>query len=195
MTLQKFQGEGLIDLFYLDESGFSLWMPVEYSYFFRGEQKKLEQTPRRGRRISILGLMQPMTKFIYGLVVGGFNSERYIKMMDLQAAQAQKKFDESGRIRVIVQDNGPVHTSKAVQAKWSEWKSQGLYLFFWPKYCSQMNPIETEWHQLKRDELVGRMFEDELELAYAVIDGIDARAEANGYIAERFKFPSKLDTS
>ncbi|MGB5635364.1 MAG: hypothetical protein WBM44_23000 [Waterburya sp.] len=64
-----------------------------------------------------------------------------------------------------------------------------------PKYCSEMNPIETEWHQLKRDELVGRMFEDELELAYAVIDGIDARAEANGYIAERFKFPSKLDTS
>ena len=40
-----------------------------------------------------------------------------------------------------------------------------------------MNPIETEWHQLKRDELVGRMFEDELELAYAVIDGIDARAK------------------
>ena len=115
-TLQKFQAEGLIDLFYLDESGFSLWMPVEYSYFFRGEQKKLEQTPRRGRRISILGLMQPMSSFVYSLVVGGFNSERYIKMMDLQAAQAQKKFEQSGRIRVIVQDNGPVHTSKAVQA-------------------------------------------------------------------------------
>jgi hypothetical protein len=58
-----------------------------------------------------------------------------------------------------------------------------------------MNLIETEWHQLKRDELVGRMFDDELELAYAVIDGIDARAQAHGYIAERFRFPSKLDTS
>jgi len=57
-TLQRFQAEGLIDLFYLDESGFSLWMPVEYSYFFRGEQKKLEQTSRRGRRISILVLCQ-----------------------------------------------------------------------------------------------------------------------------------------
>jgi putative transposase len=98
-------------------------MPVEYSYFFRGEQKKLEQTSRRGRRISILGLMQPSLSCIYGLVVGGFNSERYIKMMDTQASCAQTEFEHSGRIRVIVQDNGPVHTSKAVQAKWSDWRA------------------------------------------------------------------------
>jgi hypothetical protein len=189
------QAEGLIDLFYLDESGFSLSMPVEYSYFFGGEQKKLEQTSRRGRRISILGLMQPKTSFVYGLVVGGFNSERYIKMMDMQAELAKKQMEQSGRIRVIVQDNSPIHTSKAVQAKWSQWQAQGLYLFFLPKYCSEMNLIETEWHQLKRDELVGRMFEDELELAYAVIDGIDSRAEAGKYVAERFRFPSKLNTS
>jgi hypothetical protein len=39
------------------------------------------------------------------------------------------------------------------------------------------------------------MFEDELELAYAVIDGIGARAEAGKYVSERFRFPSKLDTS
>jgi putative transposase len=88
-------------------------MPVEYSYFFRGEQKKLEQTAGRGRRISILGLMQPSLSFIYGLVVGGFNSERYIKMMDRQATQAQKELEYSGRIRVIVQDNGPVHPAQS----------------------------------------------------------------------------------
>jgi hypothetical protein len=39
---------GEIDLFYLDESGFSLWMPVTYSYFFKGEQKRQEQTIRKG---------------------------------------------------------------------------------------------------------------------------------------------------
>ena len=40
---------GEIDLYYLDESGFCLWMPVEYSYFFRGEQKRLKQTKRKGK--------------------------------------------------------------------------------------------------------------------------------------------------
>ena len=99
---------GEIDLYYLDESGVCLWMPVEYSYFFRGEQKRLEQTKRKGKRISILGLLQPLVSFVYGLVVGSFDGDRYITMMDGQARQAKQQLDKTGRIRVIVQDNGPV---------------------------------------------------------------------------------------
>ncbi|MEM9777012.1 MAG: IS630 family transposase [Chloroflexota bacterium] len=193
--LQCSAAVGEIDLFYLDESGFCLWMPTEYSYFFRGEQKRLEQTQRRGRRISILGLLQPLVSFVYGLVVGSFNADRYITMMDEQARQAKQQLDTTGRIRVIVQDNGPVHTSKQVKAKWAEWEAQGLYFFFLPKYCSEMNPIETEWHQLKTHELRGQMFEDELDLAYAVMDGVNARANKGEYQAERFRFPSQLASS
>lgn len=105
--LQWAAAAGEIDLFYLDESGFSLWMPVEYSYFFIGEQKRIEQTSRRGRRVSILGLLQPLVSFIYGLVVGSFDSDCYITMMEEQAQQAKLRLEQSGRIRVIVQDNGP----------------------------------------------------------------------------------------
>lgn len=187
--------EGEIDLYYLDEAGFCLWMPTAYSYFFRGEQKRLEQTKRRGKRLSILGLIQPTLSFIYGLVIGSFDSERYIKMMEAQAQQAQQTLKESGRIRVIVQDNGPVHTAWQVKERWEGWQEQGLYFFFLPKYCSEMNPIETEWHQVKTHELRGQMFKDELDLAYAVIDGIEARAEAAGFEAQRFRFPSTLEAS
>ena len=190
--LQWAAAAGEIDLFYLDESGFSLWMPVEYSYFFEGEQKRIEQTSRRGKRVSILGLLQPLVSFVYGLVVGSFDSTRYITLMTVQAQQAQRQFEQTGRIRVIVQDNGSAHTSNAVKAKWAEWEAYGLFCFFLPKYCSELNPIETEWHQLKTHELRGHMFEHELDLAYAVIDGIDQRAQAAGYSTERFRFPSKL---
>lgn len=193
--LQWSAAAGEIDLLYLDESGFSLWMPVEYSYFFVGEQKRMEQTSRRGKRVSILGLLQPLVSFVYGLVVGSFDSHRYIMMMAEQARQAKLLFEQTGRIRVIVQDNGPVHTSNAVKAKWAEWEACGLYFFFLPKYCSELNPIEPEWHQLKTHELRGHMFEHELDLAYAVIDGIDARAKAGGYHTERFRFPSTLARS
>jgi transposase len=186
---------GGIDLHYLDESGFCPWMPTEYSYFFRGEQKRLEQPKRRGKRVSILGLLQPLVRFADGLVIGSFDSERYIALMEEQARQAKQQLDESGRIRVIVQDNGPVHTSKQVKAKWTEWEAQGLYFFSLPKYCSAMNPIETEWHQLKTHELKGQMFEHELYLAEAVIEGVEARGKAGGYDVERFRFPSKLAAS
>jgi putative transposase len=185
---------GEIDLFYLDESGFCQWSPVRYSYFFRGEQKRLEQTERRGRRLSILGLWQPCVTFIYGLVIGSFTGERYATLMEEQARQAAAVLTQTGRIRVIVQDNGSAHTSTDVQQKWADWQALGLYLFFLPPYCSEMNAIEPEWHQLKTHELVGQMFEDELDLAYAVINGIEARAEANGHTTERFKFKSKLDS-
>lgn len=181
---------GEIDLFYLDESGFSLWSPASYSYFFRGEQKRLEQTRRRGRRLSIMGLLQPLVTFIYGLVIGSFTSVSYIKMLDAQARVAAQELAKTGRIRVIVQDNGPIHTSTQVQQKWSQWEAQGLYLFFLPAYCSEMNLIESEWHQLKTHELAGQMFEDELDLAYAVIDGVETRDRVAGRTTERFKFLS-----
>ena len=66
----------------------------------------------------------------------------------------------------------------------------GLYIFFLPKYCSEMNPIELEWQHLKKDELAGRMFDDQLALAYAVIDGVQARGERGNYRIQRIKFNS-----
>jgi hypothetical protein len=181
---------GEIDLLYLDESGFSLWSPASYSYFFRPEQKRLEQTPRRGRRLSILGLVQPLVTFVYGLVIGSFTSESYIKIIDEQARLAAQEFAKTRRIRIRVQDNGPIHTSTQVQQQWPRWEAQGLYLFFLPPYCSEMNPIESEWHQLKTHELAGQMFEDELDLAYVVMDGVEARSRVEGRTTKRFKFKS-----
>jgi len=35
-----------------------------------------------------------------------------------------------------------------------------------------MNPIELEWEHLKRDEIAGRMFDNELDLAYAIMEGV-----------------------
>jgi putative transposase len=107
-------------------------------------------------------------------------------MMEREAQETGK----TGRIRVIVQDNEPIHKCREVQQLWTKWESQGLYIFFLPKYCSEMNPIELEWKHLKKDELSGQMFDDELDLAYAVIDGIQARGEKGNYSTERFKFYS-----
>lgn len=51
-----------------------------------------------------------------------------------------------------------------------------------------MNEIETQWHQLKTHEIAGRMFDNEYDLAMAVIDGMEARSQQGGYTLERFKF-------
>ena len=53
-----------------------------------------------------------------------------------------------------------------------------------------MNLIESEWLHLKADEIAGRMFEDEYDLAIAVIQAVEARVLNKGYHVERFRFSS-----
>ena len=71
----------------------------------------LKKTKRRGRRLSIIGLFQPLISFVYGLVIEGLNRKSYIQMIEKQAQEAEI----IGRTRVIVQDNGPIHRCKEVQ--------------------------------------------------------------------------------
>jgi putative transposase len=44
---------GLVHLKYLDESGCYCHSPTGYAYAPRGQQKRLEQMRRRGRRVNI----------------------------------------------------------------------------------------------------------------------------------------------
>ncbi len=57
---------GEIDLKYLDESVFCARSEPGYTYYQIGEHIRLEQTKRRGRRLSIVGLLQQGISFVYG---------------------------------------------------------------------------------------------------------------------------------
>jgi transposase len=45
--------------------------------------------------------------------------------------------------------------------QWTRWQEQGLYIFFLPPYCSEMNLIESDLPQLKSHEIAGQMFDNE----------------------------------
>jgi hypothetical protein len=155
-----------------------------------GVQKQLEQVPTRGSRISILGLWQENKTFEYALAQGGFAGESYIKVIDWIAQKAALTLQQTGRLTVVVQDNCSIHKRDIVRQRWQHWQDQGLVLFFLPPYSAKMNRIEDQWHQLKVHEIAGQMFEDEYDLAMTVIQGIETRSEAGGYLLERFKFNS-----
>jgi len=53
-----------------------------------------------------------------------------------------------------------------------------------------MNPIEGQWHQLKTHNIAGRMFDNEYDLALAVMDGVESRSKQAGYTLKRFRFKS-----
>jgi hypothetical protein len=103
-------------------------------------------------------------------------------------SKAAQTLAQTGRLTVVVQDNGSLHTSLLVRQQWLRWQEQGLFVFFLPPYCSEMNPIETQWHQLKSHEIAGQMFDNEYDLALAVMDGMKTRSEVGEYALERFIF-------
>jgi hypothetical protein len=121
--------EGHIELKYLDESGCCLWSPASYSYSRVGEQKRIEQTQRRNGRISILGLWQPEVGFEYALAQGGFKTTSYLRVMDWVAQKAATTLAQTGRLTVIVQDNGSLHTSRLAKQQWYSWQEKGLLPF------------------------------------------------------------------
>ncbi len=70
------------------------------------------------------------SEFEYGLVKGGFKSESYIEVMNWVAQKAAQTLAETGKLTVVVQDNGSLHKSKVTQGQWAGWAEQGLILFF-----------------------------------------------------------------
>ncbi len=163
---------------------------MSYSYSRIGSQKQMAQVGSRTDGISILGLWQPELSFEYALVQGGFKTERYIEVMNWAATKAAQTLAETDRITVVVHDNSSLHTSRLSRHQWHKWQSQGLFIFFLPAYCSQMNRIEEQWHQLKAHELAGQMFDNNYDLAMAILDGMEARSLKGGYALERFIFNS-----
>ena len=188
--LKQWAHEGLVRLMYLDESGFERTSPLTYSYIKRGQQHRIAKPQRRGRRISILGFWQPGHQFDYGMVVGGFNSHRYLTLMQWQAQRAKAHWQATGQMTVMIQDGASFHRSKAVQALWQQWQESGLFIFFLPPYSPQMNRIEDEWLHLKRHELCSVLFEHEYDLATALITLIEQRGQRRNYRVERFIFNS-----
>lgn len=188
--LKQWAEEGLIRLLYLDESGFERTTPLTYSYVKRGKQHRIPKSHRRGRRISILGFWQPQERFDYGMVVGGFNTERYLRLLEWQVERAKAHWQSTGQITVIIQDGASFHRSRQVQQYWQRWQAQGLCIFFLPPYSPQMNRIEDEWLHLKRHELSSEVVEHEYDLALALMDAINNRAKRREYTVERFLFNS-----
>ena len=61
-------------------------------------------------------------------------------------------------------------------------------MFFLAPYCSEMNPIEGGWHQLKAHEMAGQMFDNAYDLAMAVEACVEQRYRALNYNVSRFIF-------
>ncbi|MDQ2801960.1 MAG: transposase, partial [Pseudomonadota bacterium] len=68
---------------------------------------------------------------------------------------------------VLVEDNGPIHTSKLSRAALAA-RAHWLTVEWLPKYAPELNDIEAVWRDLKRHHLAHQTFQDGTALDAAI---------------------------
>jgi hypothetical protein len=133
-----------VDIFYYDESGFSLTSCLPYAWQKKGETIGL--LPGKGKRINVAGFYSGKGDFVYHLQQKGFCQEHLIELFESFCEGITKK-------TIVVLDNAPAHHGKAFKQKMQQWQEQDLYLFYLPPYCPELNKIEMLWKKIKYDWL------------------------------------------
>ena len=139
-ALFKCEEAGEIDLFFFDESNFSLSPSVPYGWV--EITKDIELPSSKSKNISVLGFINRANNLYSYTCEGSVNSDVVIACFD-DFAKSLKKHT------VVIIDNAPTHTSKKFQEKIKEWNSKGLFISNLPPYSPELNLIEILWRFIK----------------------------------------------
>jgi len=136
--------EGEIDLYYFDESGFTLEPCVPYAW--QPKNETIEIPRRHSKRLNVLGFMSHTCHFESYVIEGGVTSDGVIACFDAFVKTLRKK-------TVVVIDNASMHTSHAFLNGLDRWKSRGLIIQNIPPYSPELNRIEILWRKIKYEWL------------------------------------------
>jgi len=138
--LKRKDSEGEINLYYLDESGFSLIPSVPYAWQNIGEYLTINS--QRSRRLNVLGILNRTNDLKAYVSEQSINSDVVIACIDTFFSIVDKP-------TIIVVDGSSIHISDAIEEKLPEWQERGLSIFVLPSYSPQLNLIEILWRFIK----------------------------------------------
>ena len=159
-------------LLYLDEVGFSLALPVSYTWSKRGLKNRLRVPMRWGShgRLNLIGALawgKERRTLHFELVEQSVKSEHVVAFIDALAENAV-----GNQLTVVVLDNARFHTSTQVKEKRSLWEDRGVFLRYLPPYAPHLNPIEALWKHLKSFLLPRRCYAAVAQLKQAVLEAL-----------------------
>lgn len=139
--LQRKDKSAEIDLYYFDESGFSLTPSVPYGWQAIGKYTELPSSS--SFRINVTGLLNPMKQKLFSWTFQAkVDSDVVIAVFDEFIKNLDKK-------TWVILDNASFHCSKKVMNKIKEWEKKGLFLYHLPPYSPHLNCIERLWNFMK----------------------------------------------
>jgi len=132
---------------------------VPYGWQFPGEDVFI--TAQKGYRLNCWGLISRQNQCHWHTTTKNIDSLFVLEKLDnLSFSIHQPTY--------VVLDNARIHHAKIIRDSIPGWQSRGLYLFFLPPYCPQLNIAQTMWRQLKGGWLRPEDYLDNESLAYAL---------------------------
>lgn len=165
-ALQSLADAGLADLFYCDGSGFCTVPSVPYAWQPVGTVSEVPAFP--SRRLNVLGFLSREGRAFFHPVEGRVGREASADALDRFAP-----WRGNGRPCVVVLDNAPWHTSRAIRARLDGWAAQGIVLHYLPTYSPELNLIEGLWRKITYDGLPLTGYESFASLKKAVLAVLD----------------------
>jgi len=135
---------GKIDLYYGDESGFTLEPSIPYAWTDKGQT--IEIPSAKSDRLNVLGFLSVKQEFHSFVFEGSITSEIAIAGLDYLSATLITP-------TLVVIDQAPIHTSAAFLSRLPQWEERGLYVYPLPAYSPELNWIEILWRKIKYEWL------------------------------------------
>ena len=138
----KVNNDNSLNLYFFDETSFSLTPNIPYGWSLRGESITLDS--KHSNSLKVLGFLGLDNKLKSFVTKGRIDSKVVIKVFDTFIENLPKNSKTT-----IILDNASTHTSKVFKAKIKEWKEKGVTLYFLPPYSPELNRIEILWRFMK----------------------------------------------
>ena len=139
-ALQKHEEQGELNLYYLDESGFTLDPYIPYAWQESGSV--IELPASKEGRINVLGLMNRKNDVHPYIFEQSINTSVVVACLNDFCKKIKKK-------TVVVMDNSSIHRSEEFEEYMARWKKKGLIIKYLIPYAPEINLIEILWRHMK----------------------------------------------
>jgi transposase len=160
-----------LQVWFWDESGFSLRVIRRKTWGKRGKRKKVTGQRRRGR-VNVMGGVRFRDRKRVCYFIDKGNSESFYEQLKQLNNCVKKEWIEKGNLEsefatkgpniLIVLDNASYHKKQQTLEKIEE-ELKNIQLYFLPEYSPDFNLVELVWHSAK-EYIAHRLFQSIEEL-------------------------------
>ncbi len=175
----------MIDLWFLDQSGFAPTLPTGSSWGRLGTRLVVPYEAPQGRRVNVVGALAPYAPGGPRLLFetrrkpeGRYDAATHLAFVRRLAGRtAAAPPVAAARPCVVVLDNYSVHHSQVVTAALPALTAANIHFWYLPPYSPELNAIEPVWRQVKYQDLPDRSHPTDTALQTAVESALADRAQ------------------